>query len=235
MPEMDRSLPLEVSKINDWTYSIEDNGVRCLLFIGSGSALLVDTGFGEAGSLKAVVDSLTNKPVTLVNTHADHDHIGNNAEFDIAYMHPSEMAYYSQNAKPGASAGPLWEGDAIDLGGLRFEVVLIPGHTPGSIALLDRENRIIVTGDSVSERPVFMLGAGSDFQAYFASMEKLSAMAGSFDWIYPSHGQLPLPPGQIGKEIAAAEKLLAGELQPMEPPFPLPAKMYMHDGAGFLC
>ena len=28
---------------------------------------------------------------------------------------------------------PLWEGDVIDLGYWKFEVILTPGHTPGSI------------------------------------------------------------------------------------------------------
>lgn len=33
---------------------------------------------------------------------------------------------------------PLWEGTVIDLGFWKFEVILTPGHTPGSIMLLDR-------------------------------------------------------------------------------------------------
>ena len=233
MPMMDPTMPLEVIKINDDTYRIEDNGVRCLLFIGTERALLMDAGFGATGSLKAVVNTLTDKPVILVLSHADPDHIGNHAEFDMAYMHPAEMAHFFQNAKPDYRVAPLWEGDVIDLGRRKIEIVLIPGHTPGSIALLDRENRLIATGDSVSGGPVFMFGEDRSVSAYMASIKKLIGMSAAFDEIYPSHGPFPLPPSQTEKELAAAEKLLAGELSPEDPPFPLPAKMYMHDGAGF--
>jgi len=230
---MDPSQPLEVLKINESAYCIEDNGVRCLLFTGTEKAMLVDTGFGVAGGLQAIVKSLTDKPVMLVLTHADPDHIGAAAEFEAAYLHPSEMPYYFKNAGPDARVFPLWEGDIIDLGGRCFEVLLIPGHTQGSIALLDRENRILVSGDSISLGPVFMFGDERCLHAYIASMEKLIGLQSAYDTIYPAHGPLPIPSGQVQKALAAANKLLAGELSPEEPPFPLPAKMYMHEGAGF--
>ena len=232
---MNQTVSPETVRIDDRTYRIEDNGVRCFLFIGNKSALLVDTGFGQSGSLKAVVESLTDKPVTLVSTHADFDHIGGNAEFGPAHMHPAEMAHYFLTASPTAEVRALWGNMEIDIGGRRFEVVFIPGHTPGSIALIDRESRIAVTGDSVSASPVFMFGQMRSFHAYIESMKMLAELhkSGMFDTIYPSHGPFPIPAGQIEKMIAAAEKMLLGELSPMEPPFELPAKMYQHDGAAF--
>ena len=233
MPKMNPVLPPEVVKIDEHTYRIEDNGVRALLFVGSTRALLIDSGFGMAGSLKAVVESLTDKPVTLVNTHADFDHLGNNAEFGPAHMHPAEMTHYFQTAKPDALVSPLWEGDVIDIGGRALEIILIPGHTPGSIALLDRDNRILVSGDSVSGGPVFMFGEMRNFCAYIASMEKLIGMLSAFDTIYPAHGPLPVSSGQVEKQLAAAKKLLAGELIAQESPMELPAKMYEYDGAAF--
>lgn len=90
-----------------------------------------------------------------------------------------------------------------------------------------------MVGDLVSSMPVFMFGEDRDLDAYIASMEKLSDMKSAFDEIYPGHGMLPLPPEQIDKLIAAAKKLRAGEVSPQEPPFPMPAKMYLYDGAGF--
>ena len=234
MPEMNVTAPLEAVKIDDRTYRIEDNNVRCMLFIGTERALLIDTGFGQTGSLKELVGKLTDKPLMLIITHADPDHIGGIGEFETAYMHPSEMPRFAvENTKKNVQAAAIWDGDVIDIGGRRFEVVLIPGHTTGSLALLDRENGIIVTGDSISSGPVFMFGEGRDIRAYMASMVKLIGMKDAFSEIYPSHGPLPLATGQIDKALAAAEKLLAGELSPEEPPFPIPAKMYMYDGAGF--
>ena len=150
---LERSQPLEVIKIDENAYRVEDNGVRFFVFIGTEKALVVDTGFGQAGKVREAVASLTDKPAMLVITHADGDHIGGAAEFDTVYMHPSEMAYYFSRAEEkNSSVTALWEGDVIDLGSRRFEVVHIPGHTPGSIALLDRENRVLVVGDTVSKR-----------------------------------------------------------------------------------
>ena len=233
MPDMNPTAPLEAVKISDDTYSIEDNGVRCLLFIGTEKALLVDTGFGQSGSVKKLAETLTDKPLVLVISHADPDHIGNIAEFGTVRMHPAEMPYFYKEAKPDVQVVPIWEGDIINIGGREFEVFLIPGHTTGSIALLDRKQRIIVTGDSISAGPVFMFGEGRNINAYMASMEKLISMKDSFDEIYPAHGPLPLLPEQIEKALDAAKMLLAGKLSPMDPPFPIPAKMYIHDGTGF--
>lgn len=222
----------EVIKISDNSWRIEDDMVRAFLFDGMENALLVDTGFGT-GNIREIVEGLTQKPVMLVNTHADMDHIGCNALFDRVYMHPAEYPFYYESNPADAVVFPLWEGDIVDLGVRRFEVILIPGHTPGSIALLDRENRILVSGDTISEAPVFLFGKMRSVRAYIDSLEKLSKLKVSFDTIYPSHGPFPLGTGSIDKLIAGAEKLLKGELRAQEPPFELPAKMYVSEGAAF--
>lgn len=222
----------EIINFGEGSWRIEDNVVRAFLFTGTQRALLVDTGFGT-GNIRQVVESLTDKPVMLVNTHGDEDHIGCNALFDAAYMHPSEMAFYYENAPSGAAAHPLWEGDIIDLGGRSFEVILIPGHTPGSIALLDRENRLLVAGDSISETPIFMFGNIRNIHAYIASMKKLKTFSDSFDTIYPSHGPCPLGTDRIAKLIESATCVAAGDVSPQEPPFEMPAKMYVSGEAAF--
>lgn len=222
----------EVIKISDKSWRIEDDMVRTFLFEGTEQALLVDTGFGT-GNIREVVEGLTQKPVMLVNTHADGDHIGCNTLFDKAYMHPCEYSFYYESNPADAVVSPLWEGDIIDLGSRKFEVVLIPGHTPGSIALLDRDNRVLIAGDSISETPIFMFGSMRSVHAYIDSLEKLSGLSNSFDTIYPSHGPFPIGTELIEKLIAGAEKLLKGELEEQEPPFEVPAKMYVADGAAF--
>ena len=232
MPEMTPQ-PLEAVKINENSYRIEDNGVRCFLFIGEKSALLVDTGFGNAGSLREVVETLTKLPIYLVNTHADDDHTGKNCEFECTHIHPSEMAFYYSNPKNTVKAEPIWEGDVIDIGGRKFEIVLLPGHTPGSIGLLNRKERFIVTGDSVSTTPVFIFSDVRSIYAHMESMKKLISMKSDFDSIYAAHGDFPVSPEQADKLLAAGQKLTAGELEPIDPPFPIPAKMYIYNGASF--
>lgn len=223
----------EVIQIDDAGWRIEDTIVRAFLFTGSEKALLVDSTTGS-GDLAAVVGTLTSLPVMLVNTHADEDHIGCNHQFSQAYMHPSEFAYYAEMRRADAPpAHPLQDGERIDLGGRCFEVILIPGHTYGSIALLDRGSRILVAGDTVSSTPVFIFGRMRSLEALQVSLRRLKAMEDAFDTIYPSHGVFPVGKDQIENELQCAARLQRGELLPLEPPFPMPAKMFRSDGAGF--
>lgn len=223
----------EVISIDASSWRIEDTMVRAFLFVGTERALLVDSTTGS-GDLAAVVRTLTDLPVMLVNTHADEDHIGCNDQFPQAYLHPAEFAYYAEKRKPGSALPmPLQEGERIDLGGRSFEVILLPGHTYGSIALLDRANRILIAGDSISSRPVFIFGRMRSLEALQASLRRLKGWWDDFDTVYPSHGEFPIGKEQIDNELLCAEQLLRGELTPMEPPFPMPAKMFCSHNAGF--
>ena len=204
----------EVIPLGNGAWRIEDEAVRCFLFTGEDYALLVDTGFGE-GDLKSVIDSLTDLPLILLNTHADRDHIGCNHQFDTAFLHPSELYH------PGASGkefSAIWENDLIDLGGRSFEVIHIPGHTPGSIALLDRGNRILVGGDSVQVGPIYMFGPMRNFPAYLHSLERLEDYIDDFDTVYPSHNEFPVPASIIPVLRREGERLLQGGIasEPVE-------------------
>lgn len=93
--------------------------------------MLVDTGFGTLPILD-MVRELTNLPVFLVNTHTDKDHTGGNKDFNPVYMHPAEMDHYKSALPDGCQmehVHPLWEGQILDLGHWKFEVILTPGHT----------------------------------------------------------------------------------------------------------
>ena len=221
--------PYEVIKINENTFRIEESGVRAFLFIGVEKALLIDTGFGT-GDIKKFVGSLTNLPLMLVNTHADRDHIGCNKLFEKAYMHPAEYDRYENLTE----TSPLWEGDIIDLGNRNFEIILIPGHTPGSIALLDRENRILIGGDSVQTGTIYMFGAGRNINGYIDSMSKLSKIQNEFDIVYPSHGDIPVKSDIIPELIKGAKGVLSGEIAGGEAPNNIPAKLYNIGIAKFL-
>jgi len=201
-----------VIQIDEKSWRIEDNGVRSFLFAGTEKALLVDSGRGT-GNIKEVVEGLTKLPVMLVNTHADGDHLGCNKLFEKAYMHPAEFDRYHQAMGREFAAEPLWEGDIIDLGGRCFEVLLIPGHTPGSIALLDAENKILIGGDSVQAGTIYMFGAGRNIDAYIYSMAELANMRESFDTIYPSHGAFPVDAGIIDGLITGAEQIRDGKIK----------------------
>ncbi len=212
----------EVIQMDANSWRIEENGVRCFLFAGRDKALLVDSGYGT-GDLRALVAELTDLPVILVNTHADGDHIRANAQFDRAYIHPDDIARFREENQ-NSEVEPL--GDSIDIGGRRFEVIHIPGHTPGSVALLDAENRLLISGDSIQAGMIYMFDEGREMDRYIKSLEALHAMSGRFDTIYPSHGPFPVYPDILPPLIHGAKQLLAGELPPLPAPYDVPAKLY---------
>lgn len=214
-------------------WAIEEKSVRCFLVEGPDKAMLVDTGYG-GGDLKQYVSQLTDKPVFVVNTHADMDHIGCNGQFGPALMHPAEFdRFHSSQKGAGLEARPLWEGRILELGQWNFEVLLIPGHTPGSVALMDWKNRLLISGDSVQSGNIFLFGPGRNLPAYLASLEKLAALESQIDTILPSHGPLPLKAELLPALLQAARDLQAGCLEGRQPDRDLPALLYQTPAAGF--
>ena len=212
----------EVVRINENSWRIEDDNVRFFLLTGADKALLIDTGM-NLDNAKDIAESLTDLPLFLLNTHADRDHIGCNEQFDSFYMNPAEEPVYRRSGKPGTII-PISEGDTIDLGGRELEIIELPGHTPGSIAVLDVKNRVLISGDPIQEGGrIFMFRDHRNMDEYIRSLEKLDARKSEFDEIWPSHANIPVSPDMIMKLHDGAQRVLAGDIQGV------PAEMFgMH-------
>jgi len=78
--------------------------------------------------------------------------------------------------RPAPASRIVEEGHVIDLGDRVFEVLHIPGHSPGSVALWERRSGILFSGDVVHAGPA---GIGnlvlyhSNEDDYLASVERL--------------------------------------------------------------
>lgn len=207
-----------------WTehgfWCIQEGGVRAFLIEGREKAVLIDT-TRERG-LYEFCRTITDKPIMVVLTHSDPDHISSNCEFEEIYLNPADYAYYKTKADFLPQIHPIWEGDIIDLGNYIFEVFSIPGHTPGSIFLLERNRRFAIGGDSVQTGPIFMFGPGRDMNAFIASMEKLMPYIAAMDTIYSSHNELLINPMQIHALHDGAISYLNGEAEYSEPDKELP-------------
>ena len=71
--------------------------------------------------------------------------------------------------------GSLHDGDVIDLGDRRLEVLHLPGHSPGSICLLDKDTRALFTGDVVYAGGLIdEVWPGTDRASYIRSMRRLA-------------------------------------------------------------
>ena len=67
----------------------------------------------------------------------------------------------------------LDEGDAVDLGDRDFEVLHLPGHSPGSIGLWEESTGILFSGDAAYDGPLLDELDGSDIGTYLETMRRL--------------------------------------------------------------
>ena len=190
--------------------------VISFLIVGERRALLFDTGLGVA-RLRPVVARLTDLDIMVLNSHGHYDHIGGNHEFseiggvDIPYAHesakgaehekvadyvtgdwlwketPADFDPQTYEIKPYAVKTYFEDGDLIDLGGRRLEVLLTPGHSPDSICLLDRKGRRLFTGDTFYLAPLYAHLEGSNVGEYKASIDRLVALEPEIDHLMTSH------------------------------------------------
>lgn len=82
-----------------------------------------------------------------------------------------DPAAYAVMGAPAART--IEEGDVIDLGDRCFEVLHLPGHSPGSIGLWEAESGVLFSGDAIYDGPLLDELPGSDIAAYVATMKRL--------------------------------------------------------------
>lgn len=70
----------------------------------------------------------------------------------------------------------LVDGDVIDLGDRAFEVMHLPGHSPGSIGLWEPKTGILFSGDAIYDGALFDFLPDSDVQDYSRTMKRLRAL-----------------------------------------------------------
>lgn len=205
------------------------------LVTGGERALLVDTGAGDT-DIMASLRGVSDLPVTIVITHGHMDHLGGAGLFDNLYAHPEDMlSIKKENPELTCDFFTVKEGYKFDLGGRILEVIELPGHTPGSIALLDRSGRMIFTGDTISDRPVFFVEGDSDIDKYINSLDKLLSMRDEIDMIFCCHGTSVQDITAVEKLKRAAEEFATGKLKPKLLDEPVKAELYINaEGAGFL-
>lgn len=226
---------MEIVKMSEKSWRIEDQGVRFFLLAGEEKALLIDSGM-QIHNAKEIAEDLVSLPVELLNTHGDRDHVGSNDEFACFYMHPAEASNYYKTQGRTGSFVPVENGDILDLGNRKLEIIHLPGHTPGSIAVLDIDGRVLYGGDPVQDGMIFMFGIQREFHAYMQSLIKLKRYQERFDKIYPSHGTIPVRPELISELYEGASRILTGSVVGTDTEFHgIPLKVYDVGCAKFLC
>lgn len=229
----------EASKIFDNVTVISGlGGEQCYLVEGEKKALLID-GLSGVGSLKSFVRELTDLPVQIVNTHGHVDHCGANFEYGECFIHPADIRLMYDHSDPlmrlnfarsGAMFRPLpvepvpedvippraiktfpvFDGDSFDLGGVTLEVIGVPGHSFGTIVLLDRARRVVYSGDACNANTLLFLEGSASIEEYRESLLHFKSFQPDFDGMYGGHGPGPVPNTIIDEAIELCEEILAG-------------------------
>lgn len=208
-----------------WTIRDYDDD-KMYLLAGTRKALLIDAGMGT-GDLRSLVEARTRGlPLEVVITHAHPDHLAALAQFQQdcpVYMHPADRPLLDvMNAQFGFGIDPgrirdLGEGDVFDLGGRRLEVFEVPGHSPGSVVLLDKASGDLFAADAVgNNRPTIVdalwlqLPGMALIDEYLASLQGFrSRTAGLVKAIYTGHNDRPLGGDRYLDQLErAAQKLV---------------------------
>jgi glyoxylase-like metal-dependent hydrolase (beta-lactamase superfamily II) len=173
----------------------------------SGDGAIVDPG-GDAPAIVRRCEAERLTPVYIVNTHAHADHIGANAalkerfpDAKLCIGAPDAERLADPIGNLTAAFGSAEESPAPDLrlegaeelcfGSVVLEVLMTPGHTPGAISLLAREERPpqLFCGDLIFRRGLGRVDLpGGDLEAMKASIKEkvFSLPPGTVIW--PGHG-----------------------------------------------
>lgn len=167
-----RNNDLQISQLEDkvWVIETVDNTTMYIIE-GNDKALLIDTGT-KCDSLDKIIRYITQKPLLVVITHAHPDHAGNIEFFDEIYIHPADTVLIQKTYKGRISY--VTDGYIFDLGGKKITVYHMPGHTPGSIILVDKQAGSCYSGDAFGSGLVWLqLRPFSPMETYINSCTKM--------------------------------------------------------------
>ncbi len=179
----------------------------------TGAAVVFDPG-DEAGRILAILRARNLEVKLIANTHGDVDHVMavapvkriTGAPFAI---HPADIpllkrahAQYVQWFGTLAEPPPdpdleLFDGQELEVDGLKFTVLHTPGHTQGSVCFYFPNDGVLVSGDTLfqggvgrTDRPV------GNWRQLIESIRTKLLVLPDETVVYPGHG----PPTTIGQE-----------------------------------
>ena len=148
----------ESNRILDY---LEDNKLKCeAIFLTHGH-------YDHTGAVEAVMEE-TGAPVYI----CPRDDARNNGDRHYSYMLPEGGRYYD-------------DGDVLRFAGLSFQIIAVPGHTAGGVAIVCED--ALFTGDTLFRGSCGRTDLpGGDMEEEFRSLKRLCDLPGDYE-VYPGH------------------------------------------------
>ena len=174
------------------------------------AAIIIDPGDQEH-KIRSLLNKYKLKPEFIINTHGHIDHIGSDDKFGVPiYIHIKELpllnnpelnmsGFLGSSYRVKSEIKTVEEGSLLELDNIQLEVIHLPGHTPGGIALLMKKpkDKIVFTGDSLFRLSIGRTDfPGSDGNELINSIKEKLLKLPDDTVIYPGHG----PSSTIGEE-----------------------------------
>lgn len=171
-------------------------------------AVVVDPGCYEDYEKDELTSFISNnelRVVKLLNTHCHIDHVFGNQfvkeKYSVElYIHPKDEdtlrsvkvyapAYGFQHYVESEPDVFIEEGNYIEFGNSRFEVIFTPGHAPGHVVFVDREQNVCIGGDVLFDGSIGRTDLpGGDYNTLINSIHNKVFPLGDDMIIYPGHG-----------------------------------------------
>jgi len=143
------------------THEVDNN----VWVVGDEHEVVVIDAAHDADAIAAVVGDRRLR--AIVSTHGHDDHVDAADELSRRYddapvlLHPDDRVLWDMHYPDRAPDGELSDGQVIEVGGHRLEVLHTPGHAPGACCLHDAEAGVLFSGDTL-----FQGGPGATGRSY---------------------------------------------------------------------
>lgn len=188
-------------------YEVGPVGTNCYVVRaerGAPEAVVIDPG-GDAAELRLQLASSGARCGAILVTHADADHVAGVADLAEGTgapvyapprdLMPAERASGWLAVRDYTVDTEVTGGEALDVAGITFEVVAIPGHSPDHVAFY--ADGCLFSGDLIFAGSVGRVDlSGGDWEALLESARALTERYAPETTVYPGHG----PPTTLGTE-----------------------------------